>query len=31
MAWKATLPLRRRGKPAAPEWVRTEREAADSG
>jgi hypothetical protein len=32
MAWKATLPLRRRGKPAADaQWVRTEREATDAG
>jgi hypothetical protein len=26
MAWKATLPLRRRRKTVEPEWVRTERE-----
>ncbi len=31
MAWKATLPLRRRGKSDASQWVRTEREATGPG
>ncbi len=31
MAWKATLPLRRRGKAAESQWVRTERESAGPG